>query len=115
MVLYKLNIALKFIKNGDEMKETIRFIFLGEQINKGKSQFAWYDMESMEGEFLHFDGRQVWDSWDEFEADFWSVVDYLGEEEGLPKSVKVNRDYLARLRKLYQQGMKCQKKNLNGK
>ncbi len=77
----------------------IRFIDLGDQIVEDSHKFAWYDTKSMEGEFLHFDGRQVWDSWDEFEADFWSEISYQGEEESAYLPPKKAREDLARLKK----------------
>jgi len=73
----------------------IRYVDIGDQIMEDSSQFAWWN--TIRDKFLEFDGNQVWDTWCEFEVDFWHEYNYL---EGKTLNHKL-REYLARFKRLY--------------
>jgi len=75
----------------------LRYVDIGDQIMEDSSQFAWFD--TVIDRFLSFDDTYVWDSWEEFEDDFWFEISWR-ESNGENVLHKSNK-YLERFKRLY--------------
>lgn len=75
----------------------IRFIDLGEQIGiPGIKHFAWWD--TITDEFLEFSTSLIWETWDQFEADYRFS---FPTTEKILKGYIPNPERLARFKRLF--------------
>ena len=47
----------------------IRFVYIGDQIVEGGTDFAWFD--TVRDRFVEFNGTHAWDSWSDFVDDYF--------------------------------------------